>query len=45
MSPHKLPPSLGSCVDRQALGSQSPVPSALLVHLGNPFSRCWSGAL
>lgn len=28
-----------------ALGSQIPVPSALLVYLVNPFCMCWSGVL
>lgn len=42
-APHALPPSLGRCVDGRALGSQGPGPSALLVHLLNPFSRRWSG--
>lgn len=32
-------------VDRQTLGSQSPVPSPPLVYLGNPSSRCWPGVV
>lgn len=40
-----FPPSLGRCVDGGALGSQIPVPSALLVYLVNPFCMCWSGVL